>query len=118
MRAKRWVGFLIMLAVGIAAGLIYGWVINPPQPRNASLSSLRTDYQADYVLMVAETYQVDQDMGSALTRLEALDPDSAVNLVREAILSAQQYGFAYEDIQTMANLLNAMQSPLSSRGTP
>lgn len=107
-----------MLGIGIAAGLVYGWVINPPQPKNASLSSLRPDYQADYVLMVAETYQTDQDMASALTRLDVLEGDSTVNLVREAILSAQQYGFAYEDIQIMANLLNAMQSPLSSGTTP
>jgi hypothetical protein len=47
----RWLTFLLAIAIGAAAGLYYGWVINPIRYIDAAPDSLRSDYKADYVLM-------------------------------------------------------------------
>ena len=49
----RWFLFFLSIALGLAAGLYYGWVINPVEYVNTTPDTLRVDYQADYVLMVA-----------------------------------------------------------------
>ncbi len=60
---SRWSKFLIALILGASAGLFYGWVVNPVEYVDIAPQSLRVDYKTDYVLMIAEAYQVDHDMG-------------------------------------------------------
>lgn len=108
MRKNRLVGFIIAIAVGISAGLIYGWVINPAGVKNTSLKSLRNDYKADYVLMVAEGYASDGDLTGAVERLEALSTSEAVSAVQQALLTAQQMGYSNIELQYMAELEKAL----------
>ncbi len=61
---SRWTKFLIAVILGAAAGLFYGWVVNPVEYVDIAPESLRVDYKTDYVLMVAESYQVDHEFGS------------------------------------------------------
>ena len=56
----RWLPPLILAIIGIALGLLYGWVIEPVKFVDTTPASLRADYQTDYVLMVAEAYRSDQ----------------------------------------------------------
>ena len=62
---SRWILFLITVALGLGAGLFYGWKINPGEYINTTPGSLRDDYKADYVLMVAEAYQAEADLNAA-----------------------------------------------------
>jgi hypothetical protein len=50
---SRWTRFLIAIAVGLALGLLYGWVLSPVKYVDTTPNTLRADYQTDYVLMVA-----------------------------------------------------------------
>ncbi len=108
MRNKRLFLFLISVAVGVGLGLLYGWVINPPTARNLPASDLRSDYKTDYVLMVGEIYAEDQDLQAASARLSLIGDPYQVS--HEAILTAQQAGYAFNDVETLARLLQGFQS--------
>src|SRR3989304_3891981 len=53
---------VIGLVLGVATGLIYGWIISPVEYINTAPDSLRADYRTDYVLMVAQAYAVEDDL--------------------------------------------------------
>ena len=82
---SRWILFFITIALGFGAGLYYGWRIDPVEYVDTEPDSLRADYQADYVLMVAEAYQGDGDLELARTRLKALASQPPAEIVAAAI---------------------------------
>ena len=65
---------MITLAVGLAIGITIGWVLWPVEYTNTPPQLLRQDYRDDYVIMVAETYSVEQDLGLAADRLDLIAP--------------------------------------------
>jgi hypothetical protein len=107
-RARRFLFFGLAILVGIAAGVIYGWVINPVEYVNTGPHTLRIDYQTDYVLMVAELYQAENDIYAAVERLVFLGDQSPVDLVNQAILFAGRNGYAPADIEDMWDLAEAL----------
>lgn len=106
----RWIGFLIVIVIGAAAGMLYGWVINPVEYVNTAPDSLRIDYKTDYVLMVAEAYRVENSIQLAARRLALLGSDPPVEIVQEAILFATQIGYAPNDLDLMNGLEEALQN--------
>ena len=66
---------LIGLAVGIALGLLIGWVLWKVEYTNTAPSQLRQDYRDDYVVMIASAYQVESNLGAARDRLTLLNPE-------------------------------------------
>ena len=115
MRGKRILLFLIMIAVGVSLGLLYGWVINPVEYENTSPDILRADYKADFVLMVAEVYRSDQDLEQATRRLALLGDLPPARIVAEAALTAKQLSYAPSDLQVIDELARALQK---SSGEP
>lgn len=107
---KRLTGFVIAILVGLIAGLAYGWFVNPPPARNAALDTLRSDYQADYALMVAEKYAVDGDELSAAALLRQLSPDDPFVTVKSAIILGEQLGYSNHELL----LLEALQAGISA----
>jgi hypothetical protein len=107
---SRWIKFLIVIAIGASVGLYYSWVINPTQVENTTPDSLRLDYRSDYVLMVAEIYQLEKDPGSAAERLAPLGPDPAPQVVQQAIIFAEQSGYPALDINLLVQLRDALQT--------
>lgn len=103
---SRWTKFLIAVILGTALGLFYGWVVNPVEYADISPSSLRVDYKADYILMVAETYQLDHDMGLAVQRLAELGRGSPQDMVTSALNYALQNGFGPQDLSLLQSLGN------------
>jgi hypothetical protein len=115
---RRVIYFLLAIAIGVGLGFLYGWVINPPGASNTSPTILRSDYKADSVLMIAEIYKQDQDLTRAQSRLALLGDPLITS--QNALLTAQQLGYAYTDVETMARLVQALQSAgtLPSGGMP
>jgi len=72
MTTSNWIKIFIAVLAGIALGLVYGWVIAPVQYTDVTPNILREDYRADYVLMVAEAHQSEQDPEMAARRLAIL----------------------------------------------
>ncbi len=106
----RWIPPLIAIVIGIALGLVYGWVINPVQFVDTTPNSLRTDYRADYVLMIAETYHANQDAGLASRRLAIFGGDSPAAISAQALQTGQASGYAQNDISLLQELTRAMQA--------
>ena len=103
---SRWMKFLIAVSLGAAVGLFYGWVVNPVEYADISLQNLRVDYKNDYILMVAESYQVDHDLGLAVQRLSEVGNGSPKDMVTSALNYAMQNDFGSRDISLLQSLGN------------
>jgi hypothetical protein len=116
----RYLFFLLAIAAGVGLGLLYGWVISPVQLVDTAPSSLRADYKADYVLMVAEAHQVQPDLTLAALRLAQLG-GYPLETVQQAVAFSAQVGYDPRDLALMralAEALKAYSPALEPGGTP
>jgi len=114
----RWFRFLLVILIGIGLGLIYGWLVNPVEYVDTSPNTLRIDYKSDYVLMVAESYQLDQDTSLVLRRLALLGSDPAADIIRQALIFAEKQGYTDADIALMRILLLDIENQTPLLETP
>jgi hypothetical protein len=105
---SRWTKFLIAVLIGVAAGLFYGWVVNPVEYVDIAPESLREDYKTDYVLMISEAYQVDHDPGQAVRRLALLGSSVPTDIVANALSYALQHEYASQDLALLQSLGEAL----------
>jgi hypothetical protein len=106
----RWFPVILALILGIGSGLFYGWVVNPVQFTDITPEALRLDYKTDYVLMVAEAFQAEQDQDMAARRLAILGSKSPAILANEALTYAGQAGYPDTDLASLQELVLAMQA--------
>lgn len=120
MKNTRVAGFVLFILIGIILGLIYGWVIKPAGVQNTTLSSLRADYKADYVLMVSEVYASDFDLDTATKLLKQVSPRDPIQAVQDALLVGQQFGYSEPEMRSLANLEMSLTgtSAVSTQGAP
>jgi hypothetical protein len=109
MRSKRFFFFLIAIAIGAAIGLAYGWVLNPPPSDQLALDTLKYDYKTDYVLMTAEVFRQDNNLGAAVKRLTLVEDSAPDVIVAAALLNARDLKYDPADMQTLAFLAQALQ---------
>jgi hypothetical protein len=120
----RWIRFFMVVAVGIGLGLFYGWIIDPVKYVDTTPDSLRIDFKSDYVLMVAEAYNSERDLGLAVSRLALLGTKAPADLVQQAVLFALEKDsqgkqhYIDADVALMQALLQALQTNLPIPGTP
>ena len=108
---SRWTKFLLVIALGIAGGMVYSWYVSPVEYVDIAFEALREDYKTDYVLMTAEAYQVDHDLGAAVRRLALLGDTPAEELVAMAIAYGTHPDHSYllaEDRVLMEQLKEAV----------
>ena len=91
-------------------GLFYTRQINPIDYTDAEPDTLRVDYKADYVLMVAEIYNQEKDIENAIRRLAPLGLLSADEIVSRAILFGEKNGYQEQDVALMRALYNDLHS--------
>ncbi len=106
----RWLFSVLAAGVGVAAGILYGWVINPVKFVDTTPASLREDYRTDYVLMVAEAYHADRDVELASRRLAVFGSESPADLALAAAQSGRNYGYSQDDITLLQDLTRALQA--------
>ena len=105
---SRWLRFFIVIILGIAAGLVYGWVISPVEYTDTPPESLRADFKTDYVLMVAEVFAKEGDLDQALSRLAFLGTAS-LEIVQNAIVFAVENDYSGEDLLLLRDLSDALE---------
>ncbi|MDA1329530.1 MAG: hypothetical protein O3B43_00460 [Chloroflexi bacterium] len=105
---RRYIIFLAAIAIGLLTGLYYGWSVNPVQGTAGTSAQLRSDYQADYVLMVAETYRSTQNPEESVLQLAFLGEVNPVLSMDAAMTFAETNGFARQDIKILRDLYNAV----------
>ncbi|HKI55363.1 MAG TPA: hypothetical protein VJ987_14655 [Anaerolineales bacterium] len=110
MKSTRWILIFIALILGIGAGLVYGWIIDPIKFFDLTPDTLRADYKTDYVLMTAEAYRFEQDPGAAARRLAIFGSQSPSAIASEALDYARTNEFPDSDIALIQELVTAMQA--------
>ncbi len=113
MKKSRLIGFMIAILLGIAGGLAYGWMYYPAEITTTTLEDLRSDYKADYVLMVAEVYSSDGDLANAVELLEKINPDDPLRAVQEGLLTAQKMGYEDWEMRYIADLERGIRNQLA-----
>jgi hypothetical protein len=101
---SRYAPLFFGLILGIAVGLVYGWIIRPAELAESSPETLREDYRIDITLMVAEAYAYDDNLEKARTRLTLLDPQDPEEQIRVAWHYAQEHDFSRIQISTLERL--------------
>ena len=116
----RWVPPSLAAIIGLSLGLVYGWAIDPVEYVDTTPNTLRADYRADYVLMVAEAYQAEQDPDLAARRLAAWGSEPPAQIAAKGVDLARQFGFSEPDLALMQQLTIAMQAwqPADSGAAP
>ena len=113
----RWLIPLLAAVLGIAAGVVYGWAIDPVKFVDTTPASLRADYRTDYVLMVAEAYHADHNIDQAGERLAIFGTASPAALAQAAVNAGKQFGYAEADLVLLQDLTRALQAS-QPPGTP
>lgn len=114
MRNSAIVRIIVGLILGVVAGMLYGWVIQPVEYIDTTPASLRADYRTEYVLMVAEAFSGDPDLDQALIRLAALGPQPPLDIVLQAIDYGIEHSFDRTDLETLNQLAIQLRTILPS----
>jgi hypothetical protein len=110
MNSNRWLFIILSLIAGIALGLTYGWVLDPVDYFDLTPDTLRGDYKADYVLMVAEAYRANPDPAHAARQLGVFGSGSPASIAAQGLDHAHANGFDDADISMLQDLVTAMQA--------
>lgn len=105
-----WIFILLALITGIGIGIAYGWYIDPVDYFDLTPDTLRPDFRADYVLMTAEAYRIEQDPGLAARRLAIFGTKSPSAIAADGLAYARANGFSDADITLMQELVTALQA--------
>ncbi len=104
------------LAVGILAGLWYGWRVSPVRYANTTPDLLRQDYRDDYILMVAEVYSADHDLGLAVQSLSRLGVADMGAQVRATAARYTAAGYSDADLRKLYALASDLERLLGTTG--
>jgi hypothetical protein len=110
MKLNRRLLILLSLIAGMAIGLTYGWVLDPVDYFDLTPDTLRSDYKADYVLMIAEAYRANPDPALAARQLAVFGAGSPSSIAAQGLDYARANGFGDTDISMIQELVTAMQA--------
>jgi hypothetical protein len=104
-----WVGgFLAGFAIGLALGLLYTWVINPPPLTDTTPAVLNPHDKEIYTVLIAAAYVADEDLDRAHRRLAELEYADTEGII---VALAERYineGRDARDIRALARLADAL----------
>ncbi len=106
---RRWLFFLLAIGLGFFLGWYYTTSVDPVQVIDTTPDTLRTDYQTDYVLMVAEVYQSQGDPSQAARSLALLGAPNPAESVRTALQFATDNNYPEAEQALLLGLLTGLQ---------
>jgi hypothetical protein len=107
-RSFPWGALLLGLVLGLAAGLVYAWFLNPVRWVNIAPDRLNASSQREYILLTAEAYMQDGDIDRARARLAALDARDIGGLVAVNADSALLRGADARTVRALSTLAEAL----------
>lgn len=111
---SRWIQALLALTLGLLLGLVYGWKIDPVEYVDLAPNALDPEYQAEYLLMVAEAYQGEKDLNLAAQRLALLGSAHPAEIINESL---QKYAYTPAEtalLEKLSKEIRAWQPALST----
>lgn len=110
MMVKRFVGFLLGVALGVGLAVLIGWTLFPLNRQEVTPASMRGDYRAEYLRLTALAFQADGDLALAEARLRALDTDPFTAPVVTLAESWIAEGRSEELVSPLVNLAQAFEA--------
>jgi len=101
---------LLGILAGVSAGLLYGWVVQPIRIVDTSPASLRSDFQDEYVALIAVAHAATGDLPRTLARLAllpAVGSEDHIAALAQARLAA---GRPSAEVQALAALAAELSS--------
>ena len=119
MNRGSWASLVFAALVGLAGGLYYAWAISPVSYIDTAPSSLRADFKADYLTVIASAYASTGDLARAKARLALFgDPNPASSLGALAQQRLAQ-GWPEAEARALAELAGVLgERPSASNSTP
>ncbi|MGD2027902.1 MAG: ABC transporter permease, partial [Anaerolineales bacterium] len=108
--------FFLLLIIGITVGLAFGWWIWPVELINAAPADLHPNYQADYIRLVIDAFNSNQDSALAQRRLDALG-DQAAPALNNFLESIDSDAAALESISRFAANFKLAENSLPQAST-
>ena len=99
---------LFGLLLGLVSSLYYAWELAPVKYSDNSPQALRGGYAHDFLLLVAQTYFVEQDISRAHLRMGMLSLDAPGQFVANRVEEMVSAGSTTADIRAMAVLAQAL----------
>lgn len=96
------------LLVGVLAALYFAWRVMPLQIVDNQPRSLAPAFREDFVLLVAETFAIEQDVELARTRLASLAGAKGAAVVAQQTEKMMVTGAGITDLKFMAQLAAAL----------
>lgn len=112
---RKWVLGIGALVLGIALGLLFGWVISPVEWVDGEPAQLREDLRIDYLRMVIDSYSINQDENLAISRYEILNEfaDATVEKV-----GSNPGNISVEALQNFRAVVGSFQSDVPGQEAP
>ncbi len=99
---------LIGALLGLALGLIYGWLINPVTVPSVPASQLSPAFKQEYLFLVSQSYAVEGDLEQAKTRLGALKEPDLRKFLSDQLTGFLREGRRPDEVQNLAALAKAL----------
>ncbi|HEX9091702.1 MAG TPA: hypothetical protein VF831_09450 [Anaerolineales bacterium] len=116
---RRGSWYLLTGAVlGIAAGLLYAWVISPVQYIDAPPYALRAGFKDDYRALVAAAYLYSGDLLRAQDRLVQLKDDNPAQSLALQAQQAMADGHPEEEVRALGLLTLALAQGITPQPSP
>ena len=96
------------LLVGVIAALYFAWRVMPLQVVDNQPRSLAPAFREDFVLLVAETFAIEQDMDRARARLASLGKTTGPAIVAQQTEKMIVTGAGSNDVNFMVQLAAAL----------
>jgi hypothetical protein len=109
MRQSGWLPLLLGLGLGLAGGLFYSWIVNPVEYVETAPGSLREDFKADYLALIAAAYASHGDLVRARARLALFEELNPAGELAALAQRRQASGHPLSEAEALAELAAALQ---------
>ena len=114
MNRSGWAPLVAGIVVGAAAGLIYGWVVQPARTTQAAPASLRTDFQEEVAALIASAHAATGDLPRARARLALLPGATNVDHIAALAQAWLATGHPESEARALAALAAALAGPTAT----